>query len=107
MKYLMLLLSLTLLDTQPTNDDFVPKDMDHAVAIGCEVSGDAGPPPFAEVQVFVKYGLLAKGWDFKPVLSRRDVSQGGILKAIDDCTEWYSKVKKKIQATKDTKGSSK
>ena len=43
-------------DGSPTGDDFIPADILHAVAFGCVVWGDAGPPPFAEVQVFVKFG---------------------------------------------------
>src|SRR5437899_9725881 len=77
-------------------DDFVPKDIKTAVAAGCLVSGVNDSPPYAEAQVFVKFKNDTKTWDFKPVISRR----GDVYKAIDDCREWFGRVKERIQATK-------
>jgi len=80
----------------PLEDEFVPKDVYKAVAVGCVVAGDKGPPPFVETQVFVKNTNDDKGWDFHPKMSRRDYAQGGVLKAIDDCTEWLGQVRKEL-----------
>jgi hypothetical protein len=81
----------------PLEDEFVPKDVYKAVAVGCVVAGDKGPPPFVETQVFVKNTDDDKGWDFHPKMSRRDYAQGGVLKAIDDCTEWLTQVRKQME----------
>src|SRR5882724_11775023 len=108
MKYLIMLLSLMLLDTQPIDNEFVPKDVAKAYALGCVVAGDEGPPPFAETQVFVKLTKDKLNWDFRPKMSRRDMKQGGVLKAIDDCIEWYQEVRNKIvEATLKVEKSSK
>lgn len=94
---LTLLLSLMLLDIPPTADDFVPKDIIHAVAFGCSVGGYDDPQPYAETQVFVKWTKEGKKWDFSPIMSRRSPEQGGALKAADDCIEWLGKVKQRLQ----------
>ena len=81
---------------QPPADDFVPRGIEHAVVTSCMISGDKGPPPFAEAQVHVSYD--GKQWDYRPIISRRYRSDGGVLRAIDDCRDWYAQVRKRIVA---------
>jgi hypothetical protein len=103
-----MLLCLTLLDTAPTDNGFVPKDVAKSYALGCVVAGDAGPPPFAETQVFVKMTKDNPNWDYRPKMSRRDIAGGGVPKAIDDCIEWYQAARKKIvEASNEAKAASK
>jgi len=97
MKYLFMLLSLMLLDTAPTNEDFVPSNIGKAVAFACVVAGDKGPPPYAEVQVFVKWDVTNSNWDYKPKVARYTVEQGGVFKAGEECREWYAKVMAKLR----------
>jgi hypothetical protein len=100
----MLMLSMILLSIPNETEDFVPKDVAHAVAMGCMISGVKDAPPFAESQVFVSWNKSGHAWDFKPIVGRHDISNGGVYSAIDDCIEWLGKVKKKIQlASKETK----
>ena len=101
---LTLLLSLMLMDTVPTGEDFVPSNIGQAVAFACVVAGDKGPPPFAEVQVFVKWDVTNSNWDYKPKVARYTVEQGGVFKAGEECREWYERVMAKLQeASKEVK----
>ena len=93
--------------TSPEDDEFIPKDIIKAVAVGCSVRGYTDADPYAETMVFVKWTTETPKWDFKPVMSRYTLSQGGVIRAIDDCTEWFQKVKKKIEATKEVSPASK
>ena len=98
------LLGMVNLTDPPPTDDFIPKDIIHAVAIGCSVGGYNEPPvPYAEAQVFVKWTPDAKKWDFNPVMSRRPLDQGGVLKAIDDCADWFRAVKATIEKQRASK----
>lgn len=92
-----IVLSILMLTSPAPTDDFVPVNVAHASLVGCTVAGRNESPPYAEAQVFVNWG--EKDW-FKPILSRREVGEGGVLKAIDDCRDWLEAVKKRIQATK-------
>jgi hypothetical protein len=103
----MLLLSLMLLAIPEANNDFVPSDIAKSVALGCMISGVGDLTPFVESQVFVKFSKDTKGWDFKPVMSRRETIDGGSLKAIDDCVDWYKAVKENIKAAKKAQEASK
>jgi hypothetical protein len=93
-----LMLSLMLLAIPSETEDFVPKDVTHAVAMGCMISGVKDAPPFAESQVFVSWSPTGH-WDYRPIISRHELTNGGVYSAIDDCIEWLGKVKKKIEAT--------
>jgi hypothetical protein len=97
---LLLLMTALALPAASDEDDFIPKDILHSVALGCSVGGyDHSTIPYSEAQVFVKWNKDSKGWDFEPIIARYTLEQGGVFKAIDDCREWLEKVKKKMQAT--------
>jgi len=88
---------LSLVPLAAANDDFVPNDVARAVALGCEVSGNAGPPAYAEAQVFVKFSKSKPGWDYRPIIARRDLAAGGAPAALGDCIEWLKQVKRKLE----------
>ena len=69
----------------------------HAVAFGCMVSGIAGPPPFAEVQVFVKWSADKPGWDYRPIVARYPAEQGGAPRAAQECADWNKRVGKQLK----------
>lgn len=80
---------------EPT-DDFTPPNLDKAVFMACMVSGVQDAPPYAEAQVLVRYGNTRVG-EWKPILSRRTLQEGGVPRAIEDCREWLDMVKHKIE----------
>lgn len=89
----LLLLLLVLSDSLPT-EDFIPKDIDKSVMVGCFVDGADGRT--AEAVVVVQY-IPGKGpMDYRAVIARRSVETGGTLRAIEDCQEWYRGVKRKF-----------
>jgi hypothetical protein len=99
----LLSLSLSMIPGSSSSDDFVPKDIARSMALGCSVSGITDSPPYAEVQVFAKLTKDSPTWDYRPVVARYTVEQGGAVKAIDECVKWWQEVKKKFVDAKGAK----